>query len=143
MRSWASFSVAIAIGGLLFVSPVPAGAASKVPTADQLVTKLVKAGFCDTKVHLDASGTTVRCTARIYTYPGKIDIHAYRTKKAMTQSLNRALAQNCALNKGLSDYGYVPKFRVGKYWWTDPFRDLEAVQLAKIIGGKLTSYGCT
>ena len=131
---------------LVILAVTPALAASKPPTAEELVGKLVKAGVCSHLAAVDAAGTTVECSAtNLYAEPNTLRIRAYRTRSAMVKSLDRGIASFCGdLDSILpgSSQGFHPKFRVGSYWWTDEFRPLESKAIQKAIGGTLKFYTC-
>jgi hypothetical protein len=138
-RAAAAVAVIVAIAAF---SASPAVAKAKAPTANELVKKLVKAQVCDTPAKLDASGTAMACTARTYKITNQIEIHAYKDKTALNKAVDAQIATLCRANGNLTAYGYQPQVRIGIYWWTMPYRDLESSGIEEAIGGKLTKFAC-
>jgi hypothetical protein len=111
---------------------------SAPPTAMKLVRKIVKGGSCINPEPVNATGTIAQCTATIYTLQGPIEIHAFKKRSLMLRDLDVAITDHCQF----FGRGSSPMFRVGKAWWTFPYRDLESAAIETAIGGALQRFAC-
>jgi hypothetical protein len=135
--------------GMCMCATATADAKTKptLPTAKQLVQKLVKAKICTKALAVDARGTMYQCPDDPG-HPGTgIVIHAYTTQKAMLASLDAGRIKACAdFQSAFGVYAspsYRPQFRVGKWWWTFAYPPALSAAIQNAIGGKLQEFACT
>jgi hypothetical protein len=139
LRGAAGLVILVAVAA--YAMPAASAGTKPPPTANQLVTKLARAGVCSGSQAVDALGVAVDCKAVVST----IEVHALKSHATMLKDLDRGVKAWCAtadrqLTGGSS--GVHPNFRLGRTWWTGDYQPNENMAIQRVLGGTVKSFTC-